>query len=242
MEKIKYIGIFISSIALLALLGVGLIHYGYDFKTETIQSTIAISIGTSLLASLAVILMECFRNFIKDKYYTTINNVVFKAGVSNVYDRRDIDEYHDLISKAKRRVLVTGYSLNAFYDSHAKKLADKKKEYSNFDLRIILVDPESEFSKNRALNEDRPPNYFIDSTTRLKDKQSCPFEVRTIKNPLTTMIFCIDDTLFVGPHLHKTPSKSTLTMKISKNGWLHNTYLNEFEALWQDSTPLIDKS
>ncbi len=60
-------------------------------------------------------------------------------------------------------------------------------------------------------------------------------KIKKISTPLTTMIYRIDDILFIGPHFYKKSSKSTVTYEINKQGWIFNEYLEEFERLWKDA-------
>ena len=90
-----------------------------------------------------------------------------------------------------------------------------------FDTTRILI--ENGFfvfgSVRRSEDADRLKNKF-GGIENIKLKQ--------IDSPLTTMIFRIDDTMFIGPHFHKKPSKSTVTLELDKNGWM----FEEYEYLW----------
>jgi len=51
------------------------------------------------------------------------------------------------------------------------------------------------------------------------------------------MIYRIDDIIFIGPHLYKRGSTTTVTLEIDNRGWLFREYEKEFEKLWTDATP-----
>lgn len=58
-------------------------------------------------------------------------------------------------------------------------------------------------------------------------------QLKYYKSTPTTMIFRIDDVMFVGPYLHKRVSRNTCTFKLER-GELYSQYEDHFEKLWND--------
>lgn len=57
-------------------------------------------------------------------------------------------------------------------------------------------------------------------------------QMKLLASPLTTMIFRVDDKMFVGPHFYRKPSKATVTLELDKSGWFFGEYDREFSRLW----------
>ena len=213
---------------------------GYNPNNTAQKNAVYLAIGTSLIAAGIVALLELWKDLSRNKMLERIKNVILDAGLNYVFPKRDLDKYDHLMKNLNSRLDITGYSLNAFYESYADLLVERTKEISSLTIRMLLVNPESEFSKHRAALEGKTYQSVKDSINRLKQKFGTVenIKLRQINSALTTMIFRIDDTMFVGPHLYKKPSKSTLTLELDKNGWLYEEYEKEFEKLWGDATEL----
>jgi hypothetical protein len=244
MKIIKIFKFFLDQIVYLLinlvifLLAFLFILIGYNPKNTGRESAIYMSIGTSIMAAGIVILLELWKDLSKNKILERINNVILEGGVDNVFSKRDLDKYDCLIKNLTNSLDITGYSLNAFFESYADLIIDKLQKLPSVSIRIIVVDPDSEFSKHRALLEGKSYESVKNSIQRLKQTFGVceSIQLRMIASPLTTMIFRIDDIMFVGPHFYKRPSKSTLTFELNKNGWLFEEYEKEFEKLWRDAT------
>ena len=137
---------------------------------------------------------------------------------------------------------IAGYTLNAWYESYADLVVNKARENADFRVRILMVGCDSAFSTHRATQEGMSQASTRDSFNRIKNKfAGCSnIEIRTIDACLTTMVFRIDDVMYVGPHLYKRPSKGTLTMELERSGWLFQEYEEEFSKLWEFGKPVLD--
>ena len=204
---------------------------------EGAPNIILISIGTSLLASGIVMLLEAMREYLKESLFSKIKKIIYEGGLEALFKKRDLDRYDILMEKLSKKLDITGYTLNSFFDSYSDLLSNKAVNFPNLNIRILLVDPQSPFSEVRALIENRSKESFADSVDRIKtfvEKYKC-IEMRLLSAPLSTMIFRIDDNMFVGPQFHKKTSKSTLTIELNKKGWLFEEYEDEFNRLWEDA-------
>jgi hypothetical protein len=214
------------------------IFRGYNPNNTDQKNAVYLAIGTSLIAAGIVALLELWKDLSRNKMLEKINNVILDSGVNYVFPKRDLDKYDQLMKNMNSRLDITGYSLNAFYESYTDLLVQKTKEIPSIAIRMLAVNPESVFSKHRAELEGKTSKSIKESIDRLKRKFGNieNIKLRQINSPLTTMIFRIDDTIFVGPHFYKRPSKSTVTLELDKNGWMYEEYEKEFEKLWSDAT------
>lgn len=137
---------------------------------------------------------------------------------------------------------VCGYSLKAFYDSYHDLLI-KKLPLLTGDIRILLVNPISEFSKDRARLEGEDEGQYKNQIERLirgfrddaTGKIHEKIHIRLLNHPLPSMIFRIDDVLFFGPHMHKITSKSTITFEVEQGARLFDVFKKEFDRMWDDA-------
>ena len=100
-----------------------------------------------------------------------------------------------------------------------------------------MIDPDSEYSKERERIEKEPEGTYKNSVQKLHDSFA-KYEfvkVKTISTQLSTVIYRIDDVMFIGPQLYKFSSSATVTYELEKAGWLFKLYENEFEKMWKDA-------
>jgi hypothetical protein len=233
-EKVIYILVNL----LIFLIGYIFIKAGIDKNSNDKIGAVFISIGTSLIAAGVVAVLDLWKNLSITNIFYRINNVLYLAGIEYYYDKRDLDKYDDLMKNMKENLDICGYSLVAFFDSYSDLLIKKINDNCNLHVRILLVDPDSEFSKNRATQEGHESNDFKNKIQRMKNKFSDieNVQMKKISSPLSTMIFRIDDVMFIGPHFYKKTSKSTITYELNNKGKLFAEYQNEFERMWSDSS------
>ncbi|MBK0379324.1 hypothetical protein [Mucilaginibacter segetis] len=229
---------------IILLLGAYLIKSGTCLdvnSSDQSNSTISISIGTSLIAASIVMFLDLFRQLSISRIFAQLQNIVYDAGLQHIYKKRDIDKYDDLVSEMSSSLDIVGYSLGAFFESYSDILQVKTNK-NPVNLRIMLVDPDSLFSKNRAQNELKSEGAFREKiTTMLRFfKGNSKVEIRFFHSPISSMIFRIDKVMFVGPHFYKKQSKATTTMEIKQGHWLFEEYQQEFERMWADASPVDD--
>ena len=236
MNLAKRQAIFALVVAIILLVGIALILVG---------GAIALAIGTSLVASGIVSLLEMVHRFVISE-----DNQIAKqadaAGLSAIYARRDLDRYHDLMTLTSGIVDISGYSLRAFFDSFKDSILAKAKKTPTFRARLLLVDPSIDVSKQRERIEGLTRGTFKTSMKNLVDAFSgVPnIEVRLLRTPLTTMVFRLDGTMFIGPQLMSVPSKGTPTFELraDRGAWLFSAYEREFEELWNESRPVNEET
>ncbi len=219
---------------LVFLVGAFLINKGVVINSSNNTSGgIYISIGTSIIAASIVAVLDLFKQLSIASALQRHNNVITEAGVGWIYKKRDLDKYDTLMNSLKSGIDVAGYSLGAFFDSYSK-LIKARAAGKNLIVRILLVKPLSAYSINRAAVEGRNAQQFSDKIDTLKNFfHGVPgVEIRYINAPLSSMIFRIDDTMFIGPHFYGVQSKATFTMELKAKHWLYEEFQQEFDRMW----------
>jgi hypothetical protein len=218
-----------SLVALVILLG------GITLILAPSNSTVPGSIGTSLVASGCVALLDLLYKSIIGEEFSAASSIL-ESGLVEIYDRRDIEKYHPLMKSLSSRLDITGYSLRSFSESFSQILVDRLDKCSGLHVRLLVVDPTSTLSKTRELLEEHAPGTFAKSIEALKRTYRLipNVEIRALQTELTTMVFRLDRTMFVGPQFLGTSSRATVTLEIheGRDSWLFRAYEREFETMW----------
>lgn len=202
-------------------------------------SPVTLAVGTSLVASGIVGLLEILHRYLVGEE-SHIVGLAEEAGLIGLYNRRDLERYHHLMANATDAIDICGYSLRSFFDSFRDVLLAKANEIPSFRARILLVDPSIKVSKAREKAEQVAHGTFQTAMQTLASTfANCTnIEIRLLSEPLTTMVFRIDDTMFIGPQFNSVPSRAAPTFEVvsTRNSWLFKTYAREFDELWNVST------
>lgn len=219
------------------LIGLFLIYIGFTQKQSSENiANIAISIGTSLVATGVVLALDLVRRNTNKRVNRRTKNILGHSGIQWVYEKRDLDKYDHLIKRVSDRLDICGYSLGAFFDSYGE-IIKKRATINDLKIRVLFVNPNSEAARARAELEGKPSNHFEDRFNSFMNffSGTSSVEIKTIDTPLSSMIYRIDNIMFIGPHFYKTQSKSTLTIELSKGSMLFNEYQKEFDRMWIDA-------
>jgi hypothetical protein len=141
------------------------------------------------------------------------------------------------------RLDIAGYSLRAFNESFGDILAAKLQAEPRLRARLLLVDPASARSNERDRIEGvHAPQTFQKSVDSIIHRfgMALNVEIHLLDGDLTTMVFRIDNTMFVGPQFISKASRSTATFELQKaeEAWLFEQFEQEFEAMWKTARPL----
>lgn len=240
MVIIKYLSnkkVYLLSNVIIFFLGYYFINKGICLiDTQSTNSNIYVSIGTSLIATGIIVFLDLWKKLTVKKITGRIKNIINEAGIQWVSKKRDLDRYDDLMMNAKESIDICGYSLGSFFESFNDLIKDKSRN-KRIIVRVLFVDPNSKAAKQRAKVEGKNVELFkqrIETFVTFFDKIDS-VEIKQIKLPLSSMIFRIDNVMFIGPHFYKKQSKSTLTIELSKEQWLFTEYQDEFNRMWEDA-------
>jgi len=229
---------------IIILLGICLSIYGYFDDTE-----IFLNVGAGLLASgIVAIFYLLYPQLNIEEDYLRFR----KMGLINVYQRRDLSqEYSELLEKAEKNIDVLGLGLNQFREENSEIL--KIKACKGITIRLLVVKPNSKISSIRSYQENDLKGEIIEipleklekyvkevNETISKSKKGKKIQLKYYDAIPSTMIFRIDNIMFIGPYLHKVLSRNTITFKIENNTKIFNQYIEHFNKLWNDEKCVFD--
>lgn len=219
-------------VVLCILFVIGLIFLSVCFKrSDTFWGALFFAFGTTFSSGAIVSFFDLVRSASETLSNQAMNDIL-KYGITKIESHRDLEEYYSLMEQAKS-IDVCGYSLRGFYQSH-KQAIKRLSNNEGFRLRIIMVDPASESSMSRELIEEgRTSNQFKESFQSVIDglKGTPGVEIYTVDFALSSMIFRIDDVMYVGPHFVKEASKASLTFKLNSSGLAFKQFQDEFDQM-----------
>lgn len=199
---------------------------------------ICLSIGCSLIASGLVILMHDF--FIERKTISELNDwKLTKIYSTRAEKNADSDPQLD---KARYVVDAIAFGLKAFRTKQTKRVEACLRRGVNF--RIITMDPESQFVRQRELEENETEGQIkhtiedlVTWANKLNDKG---FKGRILVKGYNTMTldfyWRVDDVIYVGPYWYNVSSQQTITYKFERDGKGFTTYSEYFESLWENES------
>ncbi len=232
-----------DKIKIIFLINIIIVLFGFIFLGYFPNNQIIINIGAGLLASgIVAIFYLIYPQIDFERDYLHFRQM----GLIDVYHRRDQNkEYSLLLQKSKKNIDVLGLGLNQFREDNEAIIKDKALE--GVIIRLLVVDPKSPITAIRSYQEKDLKGETIEIP--LKKLKSYVKEVNDLVNLSkrgkkiqlkcynavpSTMIFRIDDIMFVGPYLHKLPSRTTITYKLESDTELFKQHENHFNELWND--------
>lgn len=205
------------------------------------QGAVPMSIGTSLVASGVVGFLNLFYELIVGDDRAAVE-ALLESGITAIYNRRDLEKYHVLMEKVSDQLDIAGYSLRAFNESFGPLLADRVKTDKRLKVRCLVIDPNSEPSRARERLEGHAPGTFARTIQQISQTfQGSPnVSIRVLNGALSTMVFRLDNVMFVGPQFISRSSRGSTTFEIEKrkHSWLFDAYELEFEEMWKNAYAL----
>ena len=205
---------------------------------NTAVSTICLSIGTSIIATIIVSVVSLKRLYKQER----IRAMIEYWGIESVYIRRsEINpETNKLLQKANT-LDISAIGLKGFRDAQGETIKERVKK--GMKLRILTINPDSQILRYIDKKEG-----LLDGATRqsietliewfndikryqLYDKQ---IELKTYDNYPSDFYFNINGTVYTGPYQNKT-SQQTITYKYGHKGKGFDYYTEYFESLWNNN-------
>jgi len=203
------------------------------------SNNILLAIGTSLIASSIIYSLDILKQYgILTVGKKDTNKNISNTGIVNIYNKRSLDKYDILMENVNKKIDILGDSLRRFLETSKKFIDQYEKNKIKIKIRIILIDPDSAYSKEREKIEKDEEGTYKNSIKKLYDSlssHSC-VEIRKISTQLSTMVYRIDDIMFIGPYLYQTSSTVTITYEVEKHGWVvFKLYEDEFDKMWNNA-------
>ena len=216
-------------------IAVGLIILVAGILTVVFSKNYGVSIGCSLIASSVVALLNSL--FVERKKVSPLDS----WGIQNIYKRRSLmNKDCDIsIDNAKRQIDIVAFGLKSFrtdYGNSALALLQK-----GVNIRIITMDPESKFVKQREIEEGEVPGQIKNTIEQLVEwaeklnAESTNGKITIKGYSCMTLDFYwrVDDDIYVGPYWYKYPSQQTISYKFTKGDGF-DAYYEYFDRLWND--------
>jgi hypothetical protein len=216
-------------------IAVGLIILVAGILTVVFSKDYGVSIGCSLIASSVVALLNSL--FVERKKVSPLDS----WGIQNIYKSRSLmNKDCDIsIDNAKRHIDIVAFGLKSFrtdYGNSALALLQK-----GVNIRIITMDPESKFVRQREIEEGEVPGQIKNTIEQLVEwaeklnAESTNGKITIKGYSCMTLDFYwrVDDDIYVGPYWYKYPSQQTISYKFTKGDGF-DAYYEYFDRLWND--------
>ncbi|WP_394903226.1 hypothetical protein ACQR2L_01535 [Clostridium butyricum] len=205
-----------------------------DFKN------LLMSIGCSIIASSLVSFLAQKYMVKKDEFVEMIS----KWGIAAIFKTREEAntlEIEKCIGEMSKNLDIIGFGLDGFRNSKKKIIEEKLKKNKDIKIRIITLNPKSEFVKKREKDEGKNEGSISKSILDLKDwiekihllnkDNICIKYYDTL--PLDSFLK-VDYTIFVGPYEYGKISSQSITYMFEKGGQGFDYYSNYFDDLWNN--------
>jgi hypothetical protein len=120
----------------------------------------------------------------------------------------------------------------------------KEKALQGVEIRLLVIDPKSPVTAVRSYQENdlagemikipiKKLEIYVKEVNKNIDKSNKgkKIQIKYYNAVSSTMIFRIDNVMFVGPYFHKIPSRTTITFKIENDTEIFNQYDRHFNEL-----------
>ncbi len=132
------------------------------------------------------------------------------------------------------------FGLSSFRSAREKDVLACLKNGMN--MRLLIMNPNSCFVKQRALEEGVHADSISTSIISLvewinrlnKKSNSGKIEIKYYNAMTLDFYWRMDDVVYVGPYLYNIMSQQTITYKFVKGGKGFDLYTDYFESLWND--------
>ena len=114
---------------------------------------------------------------------------------------------------------------------------------NGMNMRLLAMNPHSEFAKQRAIEENSHPDAIKDSIMKLVEwvnklnqkSNNGKIQIKFYNTMTLDFYWRIDNDLYVGPYMYDIVSQQTITAKFSNGGKGFNLYTRYFEDLWNNT-------
>lgn len=223
--------------------GAGIIVFGVvlcvvTVFTEGVANTVLISIGCSLIASGAVIILHDF--FVEKKQVSLLD----EWKIERIYSTRaeKSAESDPELNKAKYCLDAIAFGLSSFRGKHTPKVEALLRKGIN--VRIITMNPNSAHTQERDDEENKNTGATAHSISDLvawanklnrKDYRGKVI-VKGYNSMTLDFYWRVDDTVYTGPYWYGVDSQQTITFRFVDGGKGFSQYTQYFEDFWDNET------
>jgi hypothetical protein len=226
---------------------VGVLFLSSSAIQTALPQGVALGIGGSLVAT-GIAGASLFLYILMGEGLRSRIAAIAQAGITNVFSARSVkiqNEYHERL-KSARQIDLVGYGLSAFRQDYVQDFVAWSHRAT---VRILLIDPDFPSPENRIVDQrDREEKHPVGQTrndilefekavSELKELRRDRFQVRRTRAIPSINLFRIDNEIFWGPYLMNRESRNTVTLLVSRHGYLFDMLVEHFSGLWDQSAP-----
>lgn len=200
---------------------------------------ILVSIGTSIIASSIVVYLSS-KYLFKQNRIKDIIDIWGLRGIFNTRAEMNLSTNENLENN-EICLDIIAFGLRNFRDNKGDFIL--KKVAKGMKVRILTMDPESKFLKQREIDEGVAPGETKHSIMQLiqwayelnqyqiRDGQ---VQIKIYDSLPQDFYFGMDNAIYVGPYLYGIISQQTISYEYTKNSKGYDYYSNYFEKLWNN--------
>lgn len=179
-------------------------------------------------------LTENFEERIKNLEYWNLEKI-FKTRAEKNTESDPKLERHDT-----KQLDGIAFGLSSFRSAREKDVLACLKNGMN--MRLLIMNPDSDFVKQRALEEGAHIDSISTSIVGLvewanklnRESDSGKIQIKYYNAMTLDFYWRMDDVVYVGPYLYNIMSQQTITYKFVKDGKGFDVYTDYFESLWNN--------
>lgn len=161
---------------------------------------------------------------------------VRQFGITDVNERRLIyEKYRAARMNTKQHFDIMGFGLRNFIEDCGHEFTDWAR---NFEIRILLIHPDSPACDQRDYEEGDPPGKIrrdvLKSTEFVLNLDDSRVQVRWYRAIPVTNILRMDDIMWVGPYFIDQRSRNAYVLTLKGGSQLFSRYLEHFDRIWND--------
>jgi len=220
----------------LVILGIVLIIVDIAYLKTT--SSVCVNIGCSLIASGLVLLFSAILIDYHQEYLAWHEWKLEKIFKTRAEKNNESDP--KLESHHVKQLDGIAFGLSSFRSNRSEDVLLCMQ--SGMNVRLLVMDPNSDFIKQREIEEGTSEGSISQSIFNLiewanklnKQSNKGKIEIKLYNAMTLDFYWRIDDEIYIGPYLYGVVSQQTITYKYVKGGKGFSLYSKYFEKLWND--------
>lgn len=161
------------------------------------------------------------------------------------YANRSFSDMKERTKEAEKSIAVLTTNLNSFVDSGLLKIVKKRMvENVNLEVKILTLDPESDFAAHRARQLKTSIRFFREQLRKSLETTSSTFSdfpnrcsIATFDEFPPQITFRIDDTVYSSVVSSNQQSRNNLLLRFNEEySGVQESILSHFDTVWGRST------
>lgn len=222
----------------LGLIIIGILLILMDLFWTKSQSNVFVNIGCSLIASGLVLFFTALLIDYRKEYMVWSEWKLEQIFRTRADKNRDSDpklEKHNL-----KQLDGIAFGLKSFRSNRRKDVL--RCMQNGMDVRLLVMDPTSDFVKQREVEESAAPESISKSILDLiewandlnSQSNYGKIQIRFYDTMTLDFYWRLDDEIYIGPYMLDVESQQTITYKYIKGGKGFQLYSDYFETLWNN--------